>query len=56
MHTHGAWIVCSGQGILCQHGGDERRLSLLARSLGAFWAQKNKRDVQIKVTQARFKI
>ena len=35
-------------------GGGERRVSLRARSLGTFWAQKNQRNVQIKGTQARF--
>ena len=34
--THGTWILCSGQGILCKHGGNERRLSIRARSLGTF--------------------
>ena len=38
--THGAWILCSGQGILCKHGGNEKN-SIRARNLGTFWAQKN---------------
>ena len=38
---YSAWIPCSSQGILCNHGGYERRYILRARSLGTLWAQKN---------------
>ena len=39
--THGAWILCYGKGILCKHGGNERRFSIRVRNLGTLWAQKS---------------
>ena len=32
--THGAWIRCSGQGILCKHGGNKRRLNEMCEESG----------------------
>ena len=39
--TYNAWILYFSKGILCKHGGYERRYSLRVRSMGTLWAQKN---------------